>query len=1597
MAAAETTKALRELIENHQQPQDAPLSEDVLRSVRAVLIKIKKPQPAATSTDTEAGKDVNTPDTNTNTDTNIFSTLLQTAQTPTLTQPHRALICDVLSTYLIRTRTPPFLPLPAHPPSPSSEQWPHAAAAVVIAYFDDAQSALSKALKDLLGNILAAHPTPELFAQQLATQLLAAAGEGRGRKVGYFVLETLLRRRLVSGEFVVGLGGGRDWDGGLVKVLLGGVGDRTVAPVIGKAVVALLGARRSEMATAAGGSGDDEETWVNEWRAPLEWAMGVEALRGNVQTYVLPGLFRLSPAGFRGFVEGLGLARFCGREEEGSVVVMEVEGEDGEGRELMSLLCCLKVGKDLGYVSEETDAEATEGAKKNQKSSKITVPASFTTPLLSHPHPHLRLAAFTLLTHSPSPTTPLPSSALAAIKSALPHLHTETDAEVRNLTTQAIRTLLERLAASSYHITKLSTSTHPAHPSAATTLTAKIKEIKHFVQWYVHHLTTQLAPSASYQRTTTALKLLTTLLLSGLGSPSASTTPPDPKKHLNWPPAITTAVTIFTPAMRRALSDALFNPFDDVRAMAADVLLLAPPPDHGALEALFAAGVQRMNATGRERDADGVARVVVLLFEAGEEGEGGEVVVERVLGMLEECLGVARRDFSAAVRGRPVHGLLAGLRMVFERRGAWERGVGGRGVVERVLSVCGEVWALVRGVLCVDSPEGCVLGVGEEGEEDEEVNGQTVMSYSWRAVKEASSLLATLLSHAPYNPTTPTTSLLRATDFPPAGALLLSQLSHIRHRGAFSAVSPSFTTLCTTCITSPAAPLPPLPAQWLASNLHLITTSSSKITRRSAGLPYLLIAVLSSERDPTRPLLQSTFAHLASIAARPAPPSRDGDKIDLPQVHALNCIKHLFTDARLSAAMSAHIGAALALAVGCFAAPIWALRNCGIMLFTALLNRLFGIRRSRNEDRSAFDTRGFFGRYPSAERVLLGGLKGNVEALDGGGDGGAGGLVEMVYPALSLVARLEYSDGFEGEMAEFVGCVRVAMGCRVWKVREMAARAYASLVGGPEWRCVVEQLLREAGSQRMGMNGAHGRLCAVRVLLERKARRGEDLTAVWAAMDAVFEALVVANRCAVIKAVCLQIITDHGLATGALVEGHALHGKVLSYASTAEIALAEINNAGIVGRTLFKTHLTAFMVTKALHHPTPTGITELLTLLSSADEEAALSTTSHLLSSPRQLDLTPCEAALLDATLWTLITEHPWHQLRTAALTLLTRYGTSTDTALEPHWRTTLDLATTPPTEPCQHAALSALGLLTARVWAHYQHLPNNDDGAQWAEWALAQLIKLVTPAIHEDQPYPAREAALAALRALAPVLSFDALAQWRSRPVALRGAYLALYKLLNDDDEELRDGAAEVVCGLLPAGAGARVAYVPLRAGEALLDAMVGVFGGEVEFFDDVVGRVRGGGGGGGGGGGVDVGGELERLLGAGTILFARERQNLFIDGSEEARRWGGALAGLEVQEGGGRDFVLWTVGGLDAFEKKVKEKGSEGALGWLADEEVFVLAVRVVEGVRVVRRWWEREEVEEVLWRMVVRGAEALVEALGVVGGHETLKGGLREILDG
>lgn len=436
----------------------------------------------------------------------------------------------------------------------------------------------------------------------------------------------------------------------------------------------------------------------------------------------------------------------------------------------------------------------------------------------------------------------------------------------------------------------------------------------------------------------------------------------------------------------------------------------------------------------------------------------------------------------------------------------------------------------------------------------------------------------------------------------------------------------------------------------------------------------------------------------------------------------------------------------------------------------------------------------------------------------------------------------------------------------------------------------------------------------------------------------------------------------------------SLRESVSAYCNRSDEALSEITNTSVVGRSLLKEQLARFMLAKAIRQPASHNrIHELTLLLGGPDEEAALAIATLLLdTATTPIPLTPGESSRLDHTLWDLIATHKWDQLRVAALKLTHRYGTAAGNNLEKRWRTVLDLAQTPPSEPCRDAALAALGKITAEVWLSWQLV---DGGDIWAVWCLDELVKQIRLAAHEDMPYPAREAALAAMKALAPVLGFGSLPDWRSRPDMLRGAYFALYDMLNDDDEDIRDDAATAACRVL----GEKVRLSPLKTSEALAARMGREFGASEGFFEDVVGRLKGCMG--------DVGVALEEALRTDTILFAREKQNLFVDRALEAERWAAVLRTCDVENGaeGRSGFVFWVIAGLTVLASKVEELGHEGALGWISDEEVFILGVRVLEGLRAVAGWNERGDVEDAVWARVEKAGGELEGALVRVEGHE------------
>jgi len=117
------------------------------------------------------------------------------------------------------------------------------------------------------------------------------------------------------------------------------------------------------------------------------------------------------------------------------------------------------------------------------------------------------------------------------------------------------------------------------------------------------------------------------------------------------------------------------------------------------------------------------------------------------------------------------------------------------------------VWSCVKPTLCNDAPEGYFP---DELDVEDDIETKDVLSYSWRALKEARYVFSVI--HCP-NPTDDQSLLMRSiakncplSDTGDAlmdtkhlrnmGDLSFTQLAELRHRGAFSTVAQMFATCC---------------------------------------------------------------------------------------------------------------------------------------------------------------------------------------------------------------------------------------------------------------------------------------------------------------------------------------------------------------------------------------------------------------------------------------------------------------------------------------------------------------------------------------------------------------------------------------------------------------------------------------------------------------------------------------------------------------------------------------------------------------------------------------------------------------------------------
>ncbi|KAJ2259461.1 hypothetical protein GGI01_003630 [Coemansia sp. RSA 376] len=305
---------------------------------------------------------------------------------------------------------------------------------------------------------------------------------------------------------------------------------------------------------------------------------------------------------------------------------------------------------------------------------------------------------------------------------------------------------------------------------------------------------------------------------------------------------------------------------------------------------------------------------------------------------------------------------------------------------------------------------------------DVELDGPVILSYCWRAIKEVSGLFAVIATR-PMGSDTTTVSI---------GNLLRTLLTSIRHRGAFSAVHPAFTSVCGQMMRSPNPALNGAVSTWLDQCLDTATICQVSVTRRSAGWPLCLLSILTCDKLATQALLPRAVDRLLALASdlqiKSDTHAATEGTTDLPQVHAINMLRVLLADHTLAADIVPYIEHAYVLSLTGLRSSRWAIRNVCGLLYAALTRRVFGNNKSKDDSKyDGITGRELFTRFPGLHPFLTNQLEDAVDQMADAESlmaenqpehddplstvlrSGAQFIHPALYPCLILLSRLQPS------------------------------------------------------------------------------------------------------------------------------------------------------------------------------------------------------------------------------------------------------------------------------------------------------------------------------------------------------------------------------------------------------------------------------------------------------------------------------------------------------------------------------------------------------------------------------------------------------------
>ncbi|XP_076281120.1 thyroid adenoma-associated protein homolog [Lasioglossum baleicum] len=513
-----------------------------------------------------------------------------------------------------------------------------------------------------------------------------------------------------------------------------------------------------------------------------------------------------------------------------------------------------------------------------------------------------------------------------------------------------------------------------------------------------------------------------------------------------------------------------------------------------------------------------------------------------LLRRLKESLILARENIVMTVTKHSLYGYLFCIRSLMQGCDLKEAGkeLLWADTIAELVTLCFELSNAVSVIVNNSSPEGhlpmdlnlqTIREICGPSPEKEVVTPQMVLLCSWRTVKEVSLLFGFLATKGPISEDDLSTGLLIEEQIIRIGEHLVALLTETKHRGAFEQAHVGFSQLCARLWRLNKESLNELPRIWLHQIFIAITgikEENSKLcaTRRSAGVPFMIQALLSTEPRQHKDTKTTTFDSVMKILLGFTQlegtdfwinvkqllytdtvfsqykdtfdllsTDEDGyhvgvnsSKVTEIRTHALNILRAIFRHSQLGEVVNNYVADGLIAAFKSYDALTWAERNAATLLFSALIIRIFGVQRTKDHINLTTDNkmnyRMFFEKYPYLLPFILDELQSFVvmnETI----------MKTNVQSLLLLLSRLYLSHSCEPtdiqcKINNLIGLVMQCAKSEVYETRKLAARALVALLTEQSVGNVLMEIMEyvmSAESSYPSLNLIHGYMLQISEIL----------------------------------------------------------------------------------------------------------------------------------------------------------------------------------------------------------------------------------------------------------------------------------------------------------------------------------------------------------------------------------------------------------------------------------------------------------------------------------------------------------------------------------